>query len=160
MASAAAPAPKANMGEPAPRLDARLKVTGEARYPADVAVSNPAYAVLVTSYSLHVLFVPFALLFMILSILYGMLLSQMAVGIETLLLARYPRLRDRVILLLAGLLEFAGYRQVLTWERFIAMFQVRSKRGQWGKMLRTGIPSGPSAPAPEGLSAGSLAVRS
>ena len=49
MASAAAPAPKANMGEPAPRLDARLKVTGEARYPADVALDNPAFAVLVTS---------------------------------------------------------------------------------------------------------------
>jgi len=49
MASAAAPAPKANMGEPVPRLDARLKVTGEARYPADVPVSNPAYAFLATS---------------------------------------------------------------------------------------------------------------
>ena len=37
------------MGEPAPRIDARLKVTGEARYPADMPVSNPAYAFLVTS---------------------------------------------------------------------------------------------------------------
>jgi xanthine dehydrogenase YagR molybdenum-binding subunit len=33
----------------APRLDARPKVTGEARYAADIAVENPAYAVLVTS---------------------------------------------------------------------------------------------------------------
>jgi xanthine dehydrogenase YagR molybdenum-binding subunit len=49
MASAAAPTPKANMGEPAPRLDARLKVTGEARYPADMPLSNPAFAYLVTS---------------------------------------------------------------------------------------------------------------
>jgi xanthine dehydrogenase YagR molybdenum-binding subunit len=49
MANAAAPVPKANMGEPAPRIDARLKVTGEARYPADVPVGNPAYAYLVTS---------------------------------------------------------------------------------------------------------------
>jgi xanthine dehydrogenase YagR molybdenum-binding subunit len=49
MVNAAAPAPKMNMGEPAPRIDARLKVTGEARYPSDVAVSNPAYAYLVTS---------------------------------------------------------------------------------------------------------------
>jgi xanthine dehydrogenase YagR molybdenum-binding subunit len=49
MASVAAPAPKANMGEPVPRLDARLKVTGEARYPADVPLNNPAFAVLVTS---------------------------------------------------------------------------------------------------------------
>src|ERR1700733_6462318 len=49
MASAAAPDPKDNMGPPAPRYDARLKVTGEARFPADVPVANPAYAVLVTS---------------------------------------------------------------------------------------------------------------
>jgi xanthine dehydrogenase YagR molybdenum-binding subunit len=49
MASAAAPEPKDNMGPPAPRYEARLKVTGEARYPADIPVANPAYAVLVTS---------------------------------------------------------------------------------------------------------------
>jgi len=49
MASAATPAPQANMGDPAPRLDARLKVTGEARYPADEPLTNPAYAALVTS---------------------------------------------------------------------------------------------------------------
>src|SRR5581483_4840021 len=49
MANAAAPTPKENMGAPAPRYDARLKVTGEAHYPADTPVANPAYAALVTS---------------------------------------------------------------------------------------------------------------
>ncbi len=49
MANAAAPQPKENMGAPAPRYDARLKVTGEARYPADMPLANPAYAVLVMS---------------------------------------------------------------------------------------------------------------
>jgi xanthine dehydrogenase YagR molybdenum-binding subunit len=49
MANPAAPQPKENMGAPAPRYDARLKVTGQARYPADTPVANPAYAVLVTS---------------------------------------------------------------------------------------------------------------
>jgi xanthine dehydrogenase YagR molybdenum-binding subunit len=49
MANAAAPAPKQNMGEPVQRLDARLKVTGEARYPADFPVNNPAFAYLATS---------------------------------------------------------------------------------------------------------------
>src|SRR5260370_16292352 len=49
MANPAAPTPQANMGEPAVRLDARLKVTGEARYPSDMPVGNPAYAYLVTS---------------------------------------------------------------------------------------------------------------
>jgi xanthine dehydrogenase YagR molybdenum-binding subunit len=49
MFNAAAPRPGPNMGAPAVRLDGRLKVTGEARYPADIPVGNPAYAVLVTS---------------------------------------------------------------------------------------------------------------
>jgi xanthine dehydrogenase YagR molybdenum-binding subunit len=48
-ANAATPEPKANMGQPVPRYDARLKVTGGARYPSDVPVSNPAFAFLVTS---------------------------------------------------------------------------------------------------------------
>ena len=37
------------MGAPAPRIDGRLKVTGDARYAADLPVPNPAYAQLVTS---------------------------------------------------------------------------------------------------------------
>src|SRR5262245_46229267 len=44
----AAPEPKHNMGEPVPRIEARLKVTGEALYPSDYAVRNPAFAFLVT----------------------------------------------------------------------------------------------------------------
>jgi cellulose synthase/poly-beta-1,6-N-acetylglucosamine synthase-like glycosyltransferase len=101
-------------------------------------VEMAGYALLVASYFTHVLFVQFAVLFMLLSVLYGMMLSQMAVGIETLLLSRYPRTRDRVILIGAALLEFCGYRQILTFERFIAMFQIRSKRGKWGSMVRGG----------------------
>ncbi|AMN39108.1 xanthine dehydrogenase family protein molybdopterin-binding subunit [Rhodoplanes sp. Z2-YC6860] len=45
----AAPAPLANMGEPVPRVDARQKVTGEARYASDFPAGNMAYAYLVTS---------------------------------------------------------------------------------------------------------------
>jgi xanthine dehydrogenase YagR molybdenum-binding subunit len=47
--SIAAPEPKANMGQPIPRYDAVAKVTGQAAYAADVPLSNPAYAYLVTS---------------------------------------------------------------------------------------------------------------
>lgn len=47
--SDAAPEPKRNMGQPVPRVDARLKVTGAARYPADFPVANLAHGVLVTS---------------------------------------------------------------------------------------------------------------
>jgi len=45
----AAPEPKQNMGQPVPRIDAWLKVTGTAPYPADIPVSNVAHAVLATS---------------------------------------------------------------------------------------------------------------
>ena len=44
-----APAPLRNMGDPAPRLDGRAKVTGAAQYAADLPVANPAYAFLVMS---------------------------------------------------------------------------------------------------------------
>ena len=47
--SIAAPEPKANMGQPVPRYDAVAKVTGKARYAADVPLANPAYAYLLTS---------------------------------------------------------------------------------------------------------------
>jgi cellulose synthase/poly-beta-1,6-N-acetylglucosamine synthase-like glycosyltransferase len=110
-------------------------------------VEVAGYVLLVASAFLHILFVQFAVLFALLAVLYGMLLSQMAVGIETLLLARYPRTRDRLILVGAALLECFGYRQVLAFERFRAMFQIRTKRGNWGSMTRGGLGAGPATPS-------------
>lgn len=45
----AAPQPRENQGEPQPRIDARLKVTGTARYPADFPMQNLAHAALAIS---------------------------------------------------------------------------------------------------------------
>src|SRR3954452_20559811 len=42
-------AQNAKIGAPAPRVDGRLKVTGEARYASDMPLADPAYAFLVTS---------------------------------------------------------------------------------------------------------------
>lgn len=92
----------------------------------------------------------FALLFLALAMAYGALLSEMAVGVEMLLLHRYGALRDRLLLLVASLLEVVGFRQVLVAERFLANFQVWSKRGTWGSARRLGIRSTPQPnPAPE-----------
>jgi len=49
MTIAAAPAPDRNMGNPEPRIDGRLKVTGTAQYAADFPAEGVAYAMLVTS---------------------------------------------------------------------------------------------------------------
>jgi cellulose synthase/poly-beta-1,6-N-acetylglucosamine synthase-like glycosyltransferase len=80
----------------------------------------------------------FAGLFLLLAVMYGIVLSEMAVGIETMLLSRYPRLRDRLTLFAAAFLEFVGYHQILAVERFLAAFQIRRRRGIWGQMRRTG----------------------
>src|SRR5436190_21044975 len=45
----AAPVPQENQGEPVVRIDGRLKVTGQASYPADIATANVAYGALATS---------------------------------------------------------------------------------------------------------------
>ncbi len=45
----AAPAPKANMGQPIPRVGARAKVTGLAMYASDFALPDVAYAFLLSS---------------------------------------------------------------------------------------------------------------
>ncbi|MDX8502149.1 xanthine dehydrogenase family protein molybdopterin-binding subunit [Mesorhizobium sp. VK4C] len=46
---AAAPKPRENQGEPLARIDGRLKVTGQAGYPADLPTANIAYGALATS---------------------------------------------------------------------------------------------------------------
>lgn len=99
------------------------------------------------AWALGVLSMRFVVLFFILAVLFGTLLSELAAGIETLLLTRYHRLRDRLILLGAAFLESLGYRQILSFERFIATFQVLRKRGHWGPMTRAGIGAGAPAPA-------------
>src|SRR5258707_12367301 len=45
----AAPAPKANMGQPEPRVETGVKVPGEARYASDMPAAKPAFAFLITS---------------------------------------------------------------------------------------------------------------
>ncbi|MFN4071805.1 MAG: hypothetical protein ACK4G4_00005 [Thermus sp.] len=99
------------------------------------------YVLLPVFYLLGLLNTEFAALFFLLALGYGVLLSQLAVGMETLLLKRYPRLRDRVVLLFFSLLEGLGYRQVLALERAVATFQVWRKRGVWGEMRRKGLES-------------------
>jgi len=104
------------------------------------------YLLLPVFYFLGVFHAEFALLFLLLALGYGVLLSQLAIGMETLLLKRYPRLLDRVVLLFLSLLEVLGYRQVLALERFLATFQVLRKRGQWGEMRRKGVGESPGPP--------------
>ncbi|HKI56357.1 MAG TPA: glycosyltransferase family 2 protein [Trueperaceae bacterium] len=105
---------------------------------ASPVVEFSGYLLLPVAYACHLLDPGFALLFLALALGYGVLLSQLAVGIETLFLKRYPRLGDRFVLLLYAVVEALGYRQRLTFERLKATLTVRRLRGTWGEMARTG----------------------
>ena len=79
-------------------------------------------------------------LFLTLAVLHGMVLSQVAAGVEAMLLQRYSSPSDRLVLFAASLVEFLGFHQLVTVERFLATFQTGAKRREWGVMPRTGIP--------------------
>jgi cellulose synthase/poly-beta-1,6-N-acetylglucosamine synthase-like glycosyltransferase len=129
-------------------------------------VEVTGYVILPLSFLFGIANPAFVGLFLLLAVMYGIFLSEMAVGIETMLLARYPRMRDRLSLFAAAFLEFAGYHQILAVERVVSMFQIRRRRGIWGQMRRTGEgqdtarpTTGPEAaqegpPQPEPLSPG------
>lgn len=83
--------------------------------------------------------VPTVMLLGLMVLLYGILISQISMGAEALLIYRYNKVSDRLMLVALSVIEFMGYRQILLWERFWATFQVQKKRGQWGKMERKGF---------------------
>lgn len=102
---------------------------------------------LIASASLGVLDMDVFWLFLSLAVLHGMVLSQVAAGVEAMLLQRYSSFSDRLLLFAASFMEFLGFHQILALERFLAMFRTGRKRREWGVMPRTGIPS-VSVPGP------------
>jgi cellulose synthase/poly-beta-1,6-N-acetylglucosamine synthase-like glycosyltransferase len=105
------------------------------------------FASLVVAAAFGMLDVQVLWLFLCLAVLHGMVLSQVAAGVEAMLLHRYSSTSDRVILFLASLMEFLGFHQILAVERFRATFQSRRKRGHWGAMRRAGISSAERDPS-------------
>lgn len=95
-------------------------------------VDVAGYQILVATLAMGVLNVPFAVLFLILSALCGVLLSQLAVGIEAVVPARYLKLRDRLLLFGAAFLEALGFQQIVAWERVRALLSLRksNRRGE------------------------------
>lgn len=100
------------------------------------------YVMVIGSLLLGKLDPAFAVLFLSFAVLQGILLSQIGAGVEALRFHRYPRMSDRWLLFAAALIEFAGFRQVLTLERFRATVQAAMRTPtRWGEMARAGIPS-------------------
>ncbi|SMO47213.1 glycosyltransferase [Fodinibius sediminis] len=81
----------------------------------------------------------FALLFMTVAVLFGMILSVSAVFLEELTSRRYERPLDTFILAGYALLENVGYRQLHAWWRLKGLVDFIKGNKEWGTMLRKGI---------------------
>ncbi|MGH9002320.1 MAG: glycosyltransferase family 2 protein [Acidimicrobiia bacterium] len=85
----------------------------------------------------------FALLFFVVALGYGILLSVVSLALEEFSFHRYERRRDLVAGLLAAVLEHLGYRQLNAWWRLRGLLAaLRGGESQWGHLQRQGFQTG------------------
>jgi cellulose synthase/poly-beta-1,6-N-acetylglucosamine synthase-like glycosyltransferase len=82
---------------------------------------------------------PFAVLFFLLAVVFGILLSLLAILLEEYSTRRYPRLKDILIIIAYGLLENIVYRQWLAIVRAKAFIDLAKGRDEWGEMEKRGF---------------------
>ncbi|HUQ45489.1 MAG TPA: glycosyltransferase [Gemmatimonadaceae bacterium] len=109
---------------------------GEMLAPLIELVGYLAFAV---SFAMGAADVPFVLLFLAVSIGYGLLLSLWATVLEEISFRRYPAVRDFLLLIWFSLLEAFGYRQITLWFRLQAYWKYFRKDRDWGEMKREGF---------------------
>ncbi len=80
------------------------------------------------------------LLFLMVSVLYGIFLSMAAVLLEEISFRRYPNWRDLTKLLVFSVVENIGYRQLHVVWRLRGWWQaLRGTEQHWGVMTRRGF---------------------
>lgn len=82
---------------------------------------------------------PFALLFFLLAVVFGILLSLFSILLEEYSSRKYPRLRDILIIMAYGLLENIVYRQWLAVVRAKSFFDLLKGKEEWGEMEKKGF---------------------
>jgi cellulose synthase/poly-beta-1,6-N-acetylglucosamine synthase-like glycosyltransferase len=79
------------------------------------------------------------LLFFLLAVAYGTLLSMGSVVLEEITLRRYPRLRDVMALMAFSVVENVGYRQVVTFFKAFGVLQSFGRKRSWEVVKHEGI---------------------
>jgi len=102
-------------------------------------IETAGYLVVVLSFVLGLLDTPFFLLFLAVSVLYGIFLSVAAILLEEVSFRRYPGWVDLVKLFTYGVLENFGYRQLLSAMKVKAFWDALRRRRAWGRMQRRGF---------------------
>jgi cellulose synthase/poly-beta-1,6-N-acetylglucosamine synthase-like glycosyltransferase len=81
----------------------------------------------------------YAELMFLLSVVYGALISLAAVALEEVSYRRYRRLSDLLMLIVLGIVENFGYRQLTAWWRLKGTWDFLRGKGGWGAMTRKGF---------------------
>lgn len=102
-------------------------------------VEFTGYLVVIASWILGIINWQMALVFFILAVVFGVLISLFALLLEEFTVKKYRRPMDTARLFILSILENFGYRQLISWWRFTALFSVRKRRRSWGKIERTSI---------------------
>jgi cellulose synthase/poly-beta-1,6-N-acetylglucosamine synthase-like glycosyltransferase len=95
------------------------------------------YTMVIVALSLGMIDFGFLYLFLTVSILYGVIVSVIAVFIEGIAYRHYPRFPALLKLTLYAVLDNVGYRQITTWWRTKAYFTYYTRRRKWGESHRT-----------------------
>ncbi len=102
-------------------------------------VEISGYFVFTFAYFFNIISTPFAIAFLSVVIIYGMVLSILSVVLEELSFKKFPNIQDLFMLFAAAVFENFGYRQLITWWRFKATIEYISGKRNWGKMEKKGF---------------------
>jgi cellulose synthase/poly-beta-1,6-N-acetylglucosamine synthase-like glycosyltransferase len=102
-------------------------------------IETIGYLAVVLSFLLGILDVQFFLMFLAVSILYGIFLSIAAILLEEISFRRYPGWIDLTKLVAYSVLENFGYRQILSAMKVKAFYDTVRRRRAWGQMQRKGF---------------------
>lgn len=102
-------------------------------------IETLGYIIIPLSYIFGLLNTRYFVLFLITSILYGIILSLGAILLEEYTFSKYPSMKQLLRLSLYGILENFGYRQMTTLFRIDAIIRFKKFRGDWGKIKREGF---------------------
>jgi cellulose synthase/poly-beta-1,6-N-acetylglucosamine synthase-like glycosyltransferase len=91
----------------------------------------------------------FVVAFLVVAGLLGVVLSLAALTLEEHSFRRHRDGRDIARLVCFSVLENVGYRQIVSFWRFLAFFDLLRGRAEWGEMRRKGFTTVAEAPLPE-----------
>jgi cellulose synthase/poly-beta-1,6-N-acetylglucosamine synthase-like glycosyltransferase len=112
------------------------------------AVETAGYIATVLGLLLGVISKEVAILFFVVSVLFGIVLSTSAVLLEEFTQRRYPKTLDVIRLFVVAIVENLGFKQLMTYWRTEGLIDGFKGKTGWGKMERKGFGTAPVAAKP------------